>query len=101
MSFAVELGLSWLSLTSRDSSVTVSPLWIVSAGSLPTSHLKWMRSAESWCVVGIGASVLLGVVVGVVDHADADLADPVPVLVVAASPEIGARDLVEDETRGV
>ena len=56
MSSDVELGLSWLSLTSRDSSVTVSPLWIDSAGSFPASHLKW-----TW-------AVLVGFVAGVAVH---------------------------------
>ena len=40
----VDSGVIWLSLTSRVWTITVSPLAIVSTGSLATSHLKWTRS---------------------------------------------------------
>ncbi len=39
----VDSGVIWLSLTSRVWTITVSPLAIVSTGSLATSHLKWTR----------------------------------------------------------
>src|SRR5215510_6241533 len=54
MSCAVEPGDSWLSLTSRVSSVTVSPLWIERVGALPTSHLKCTCSFGYSCSVGTG-----------------------------------------------
>src|SRR4051812_17097103 len=55
MSSDFELGGSWLSLTSRVSSVTVSPLSTTRPASFPTSHLKCTCALGNACSDGTGS----------------------------------------------